>query len=69
MYPSPSADTDDCSEGVTVTVMGILDAPSSCTTTSTNFDDSEPVKFSVAKSTTNTEKQTCTCNSYEQYWQ
>ena len=48
----PLADTGDCTEEVTVTVIGILDIPSATLiTTSTNPDDSEPVNCPDANST------------------
>jgi len=51
----PIADTGDCSEGVTITVIGVLDIPPvSLTTTSINLDDSELVNCPDANSTTNT---------------
>ena len=51
----PIADTGDCSEGVTVTVIGVLnDPPATLTITSINPDDSEPVNCDDANSTTNT---------------
>ena len=52
------ADTGDCTEGVTVTVIGVLDVPPVILTiTSINSDDSEPVNCSDANSTINTMKQ------------
>ena len=51
----PIADNGDCSEGVTVTVIGVLDDPPvTITITSINPDDSEPVNCPDANSTTNT---------------
>ena len=51
----PIADTGDCTEGVTVTVIGVLDDPSLILTiTSINPDDSEPTNCPDANSTTNT---------------
>ena len=51
----PLADTGDCTEGVTVTVIRILDDPPVIlTTTSINPDDSEPVNCPDANSTINT---------------
>ena len=51
----PIADTGDCTEGVTATVIGALDDPPVIlTTTSINPDDSEPVNCADANSTTNT---------------
>ena len=51
----PIADTDDCTVGVTVTVIGSLDVPPVIlTTTSINPDDSEPVNCPVANPTANT---------------
>ena len=49
------ADTGDCTEGVTVTVIGALDDPPIIlTVTSINSDDSEPVNCPDANSTINT---------------
>ena len=49
------ADTGDCTEGVTVTIIGVLDVPPVIlTTTSINPDDSEPVNCPDANSTINT---------------
>ena len=46
MYPSPLADTGDCSEGVTTTSIGVVDDPPDIiTTTSTCPDDSTTRKF------------------------
>ena len=54
----PIADTGDRCEGVTVTVIGLLDVPPVVvTTTSINPDDSEPVNCPDAKFTTNTSNQ------------
>ena len=54
----PIADTGDCSEEVTVTVIGVLDDPSAIlTVTSINPDDSEPLNCPDANSTTNTSNQ------------
>ena len=51
----PIADTGDCTEGVTVTVIGVLDNPLLILTiTSITPDDSEPTNRTDAKSTTNT---------------
>jgi len=51
----PTADTDDCSEGVIITVIGVLDIPPVIsTTTSINPDDSEPVNCPDTNCTTNT---------------
>ena len=51
----PIANTGDCTEGVTVTVIGILDDPPLILTiTSINPDDSEPVNCPDANSTINT---------------
>ena len=45
----------DCCEGVTVTVIGLLDVPPVIlTTTSINPDDSEPVNCPDVNSTINT---------------
>ena len=55
MYPSPLADTGDCSEGVTTTSIGVVDDPPDIiTTTSTCPDDSEPTNLSDSNSTPNT---------------
>ena len=55
MYPSPLADTGDCSERVTTTSIGVIDDPPDIiTTTSTCPDDSEPRKFLDPNSTLNT---------------
>ena len=52
---TPIADTADCTEGVTVTVIGVVGVPPVIlATTSINPDDSEPVKCSDVNSTTNT---------------
>ena len=49
----PIADTGDCTEGVTVTVIGVLDNPLVIlTTTSINPSDSEPVNCPEVNSTT-----------------
>ena len=49
------ADTGDCTEGVTVTVMELLDVPPVIlTATSINPDDSEPLNFPDVNSTTDT---------------
>ena len=49
------ADTGDCTEGVTVTVMELLDVPPVIlTATSINPDDSEPLNFPDVNSTTGT---------------
>ena len=54
MYPSPLADTGDCSEGVTTTSIGVIDDPPDIiTTTSTCPDDSEPTNLLDPNSTTN----------------
>ena len=54
-YHIPIADNGDCSEGVTVTVIGLLDTPPvTLTVTSINPDDSEPVNCPDANSTINT---------------
>ena len=51
----PIADTGDCTEGVTVTVIGVLDDPPVILTiTSINPDDSEPANCPDVNSTTNT---------------
>ena len=51
----PIADTGDCTEGVTVTVIGVLDDPPVILTiTSINPDDSEPTNCPDVNSTTNT---------------
>ena len=51
----PIADTGDCTDGVTVTVIGVLDDPPIILTiTSINPDDSEPVNCPDVNSTTNT---------------
>ena len=51
----PIADTGDCTEGVTVTVIGVLDDPPVILTiTSINPDDSEPTNCSDVNSTINT---------------
>ena len=51
----PIADTGDCTEGVTVTVIGVLDVPLlTLTITSINPDDSEPTNCPDANSTNNT---------------
>ena len=51
----PIADTGDCTEGVTVTVIGVLDDPPVILTiTSINPDDSEPKNCPDANSTANT---------------
>ena len=48
----PIADTGDCTEGVTVTVIGVLDDPPvMLTITSINPDDSEPTNCPDANST------------------
>ena len=50
----PIADSGDCSEGVTVTVIGSLDCPILIlTTTSMNSDDSMPVNLAEVNSTIN----------------
>ena len=55
----PIADNGDCSEGVTVTVIGLLDTPSvTLTITSINPDDSEPVNCPDANSTIDATKIT-----------
>ena len=55
----PMADTGDCTEGVTVTVIGVLEVPPIILTiTSINPDDSEPVNCPDANPTTNTSNQT-----------
>ena len=52
---TPIADTGDCTEGVTVTVIGVMDDPLVILAiTSINPDDSEPVKCPDVNSTTNT---------------
>ena len=52
---SPIADTGDCKEGVTVTVIGVLDDPSVIlTTTSINPDNSEPLNCPDVNPTANT---------------
>ena len=49
------ADTGDCTEGVTVAVIGVLEVPPIIlTVTSVNPDDSEPVNCPDANSTINT---------------
>ena len=49
------ADTGDCTEGVTVTVIGVLEVPPIIlTVTSINPDDSEPVNCPDVNSTINT---------------
>ena len=49
------ADTGDCTEGVTVTVIGVMDDPPDILTiTSINPDDSEPTNCGDANSTSNT---------------
>ena len=49
----PLADTGDCTEGVTDTVIGMVDIlPVALTITSINPDDSEPTNCSDANSTT-----------------
>ena len=49
---------DTSTEGVTVTVIGVMDVPPvNLTITSINPDDSEPVNCSDANSTTNTSNQ------------
>ena len=54
----PIADTGDCSEGVTVTVIGVLDDPPvTLTITSINPDDSGPVNCPDANSTITTSNQ------------
>ena len=51
----PIADTGDCTEGITVTVIGVLDDPPVILTiTSINPDDSEPTNCPDVNSTTNT---------------
>ena len=51
----PIADTGNCTEGVTVTVIGVTDnPPATITTTSINPDDSEPTNCGDANSTLNT---------------
>ena len=51
----PLADTGDCTEGVIVTVIGVLDVPSLILTmTSINPDDSEPTNCPDVNSTLNT---------------
>ena len=51
----PIADTGDCTEGVTVTVIESLDVPPVIlTTTSINPDDSEPLNCPDVNSTPNT---------------
>ena len=53
MINIPMADTGDCTEGVTVTVIGVLDVPPvTLTMTSINPDDSEPVNCPDANCTT-----------------
>ena len=48
----PIADTGDCTEGVTVTVIGVLDDPPVILTiTSINPDDSEPTNCPDENST------------------
>ena len=50
----PIADTGDCTEGVTVTVIGVLDDPPVILTiTSINPDDSEPTNCPDVNSTSN----------------
>ena len=50
----PIADTGDCTEGVTVTVIGVVDVPPVIlTTTSTDPDDSEPLNCPDVNCTTN----------------
>ena len=50
----PIADTGDCTEGVTVTVTGVVDVPpANLTITSINPDDSEPLNCLALNSTTN----------------
>ena len=62
LHHIPIADTGDCTEGVTVTVIGVLvDPPVILTTTSMNPDDSEPVNCPDVNSTTNTS------NTYQYY--
>ena len=51
----PIADTGDCTEGVTVTVIGAMDDPPVILTiTSINPDDSEPINCGDTNSTSNT---------------
>ena len=53
MINIPMADTGDCTEGVTVTIIGVLDVPPVILTiTSINPDDSEPVNCPDANPTT-----------------
>ena len=54
----PIADTGDCTEGVTVTVIGVLDDPPVILTiTSIIPNDSEPVNCPNANPTANTTNQ------------
>ena len=56
----PIADGSDCAEGVTVTVIGVLDDPSLILTiTSINSDDSEATNCPNANSTSSTNKVKC----------
>ena len=56
----PIADGSDCTEGVTVTVIGVLDDPPVILTiTSINPDDSEATNCPDANSTTNTNIVKC----------
>ena len=55
MYSLPVADTSDFSEGVNITLIGLVDIPPSIITiTSTNPDDSVPMNCSDVKLITNT---------------
>ena len=55
MYPSPLADTRDCSKGVTTTSIGMIDDPPDIiTTTSICPDDSEPTNLLYSNSIINT---------------